>query len=619
MGIFRLYEDYRDNLAQRDAFLKWIQDTGSLGDTVAVRFPGIIEDYEICADARGGLYPKRADVSRPRYILCSPESVEEIEFEEGSRWRRFFSTASVEVWEDTSMFSADSTLVPLHHGLHAEEQEYLLNFVRSIAESHLQGGQDFFGIHTQSTNTPTRLSSPSFAAVSVWWRGVLRGCMLAFENSCVESVQTACLRALKDPRFRPIKREELADVRFEVVLFSGLVMPLTRRERREGVLYPEKSYRMSNGECAAWFLPEVLNMGKISGFEEYLTRLSRKGGLSLDTAHVHYFEVEDFIEDEQGVPLSLSGPVPAGVLLDEQHSKALYERAERHLTRLLADSPLFPNGIDPFDTRSLWRVAQGRGLFTMQALTEYAEATKGELTIEMAIRSYRAYKGMLDTEHSDQGQILAAAYLGMAALDLGYKDDACRYADVLKQHMSAPHAFLQPIVCLQASRFLWRYGDSASAEQLLTLTWNRFQSARNLGRPISLAEYADLLVLVPALWGSAAHEYDEISSWYLTQQHEDGSFPNLTTGGLAYTRGTAKIFESLAFDPERHAAALRSVLGWLARMQYTEGSMFFIPTERRELFEGSFRHDVCNPEAWPDAAGHVLVGATRLRDRTLFL
>jgi len=71
----------------------------------------------------------------------------------------------------------------------------------------------------------------------------------------------------------------------------------------------------------------------------------------------------------------------------------------------------------------------------------------------------------------------------------------------------------------------------------------------------------------------------------------------------------------LALEPEANEAALLSAARWLSTMQYDDQNLFFVVQSRRDLLRGAFRHDYQNTDAWIDAAGHVLLGLSRIMSR----
>ena len=282
-----------------------------------------------------------------------------------------------------------------------------------------------------------------------------------------------------------------------------------------------------------------------------------------------------------------------------------------HLVRIVDNAGWMPNVVDPFDIRMHNTVSLTRGAFTAYALLEYADVTQLDTYRSAGMRAYKALatRTMVADEHAAVG-----IYLGMAARKLRLKEDVARFQNILMKS-SVFNADVQPIIFLQAARFLAAVGDPRSATfaaGVFEKVLEDFRTKKESGVPVSLASYADMLVVSRQLGNAYTAVQEEISAWYESYQLEDGSFPNTTSGGLAYTRGTGKIFESLAYEPIRHEQSIRRALAWLARMQYTPDSAFFIPRERQPLCLGGFRHDAGNPQAWPDAAGHVLLGGARL-------
>jgi hypothetical protein len=151
---------------------------------------------------------------------------------------------------------------------------------------------------------------------------------------------------------------------------------------------------------------------------------------------------------------------------------------------------------------------------------------------------------------------------------------------------------------------------SRRCEALQRELLGRFERVKGGREPVSLAEWAELLAAFER--GSAFAR--EVAKWLCSMQLPSGAFPDTTASDFAYTRGTGKVFEVLALRPPAESApSIERALHWLGAMQYRADAMFFVPEEHKSRVSGAFRHDMFDPDAWIDAAGHFLLGLARLR------
>ncbi len=99
------------------------------------------------------------------------------------------------------------------------DKKLLLQVARDSIEAHLLGKP------APALDTPPSLSQPRGAFVSLHRRGQLRGCIGYLEavKPLGETVrEMAVAAAFHDPRFRPLGREELADLEVEISVLSPM-------------------------------------------------------------------------------------------------------------------------------------------------------------------------------------------------------------------------------------------------------------------------------------------------------------------------------------------------------------------------------------------------------------
>lgn len=149
-----------------------------------------------------------------------------------------------------------------------------------------------------------RLDQPGACFVSLKQGEALRGCignLRASPRLGDAVVQNAEAAALRDPRFAPLRREELARTRFEISLMSPL-SPIAADTRatlaaqlRPGV----DGLVLSAGGRSAVFIPEV--WAQLPDVEAFLDHLLAKGGFPRGRwpadMRAERFTAEHFAED----------------------------------------------------------------------------------------------------------------------------------------------------------------------------------------------------------------------------------------------------------------------------------------------------------------------------------
>jgi AmmeMemoRadiSam system protein A len=146
------------------------------------------------------------------------------------------------------------------------------------------------------------LTEPSGVFVTLKKGGKLRGCMghIFPRTSIVRAViENAASAAVKDPRFSPVKPEEVDDLDIEVSVLS-IPKPLEYSSPKELVekLRPGvDGVVLHKGSAQSTFLPQVWE--ELSKPEEFLSRLAQKAGLSAGgwkDADILTYQVEKYTE-----------------------------------------------------------------------------------------------------------------------------------------------------------------------------------------------------------------------------------------------------------------------------------------------------------------------------------
>jgi AmmeMemoRadiSam system protein A len=113
--------------------------------------------------------------------------------------------------------------------------------------------------------------------VTLHARGRLRGCIgvvEAFEPLGESIAHSAVSAALRDPRFSPVRSEDLQEINIEISLLS-LLEPI----RPENIEIGKHGLLISQGSKRGILLPQVAVEHKL-GREQFLEETSRKAGLS---------------------------------------------------------------------------------------------------------------------------------------------------------------------------------------------------------------------------------------------------------------------------------------------------------------------------------------------------
>ena len=146
-------------------------------------------------------------------------------------------------------------------------------------------------------------ANPGGTFVTLKKAGHLRGCIgsLISTSSLVENVRRNALNAaFQDPRFPPLEKEELDQIRIEVsVLSPPEKLPYSDPENLLDLLRPgTDGVILRKGAASATFLPQVWQ--QLSRREDFLSHLClkaglaarawREGDLEIETYQVQYFE-----------------------------------------------------------------------------------------------------------------------------------------------------------------------------------------------------------------------------------------------------------------------------------------------------------------------------------------
>ncbi len=116
-----------------------------------------------------------------------------------------------------------------------------------------------------------------------------------------EAVARAAKEACEDPRFPPLSKEELNEIKIEIsILSQPKKLEIKNRAKLPEMLDKNKGYIIKRGFASGLFLPQVWK--ELSDPEEFLANLCFKAGLAPDCwldpkTEIYEFEAE-IIEEE---------------------------------------------------------------------------------------------------------------------------------------------------------------------------------------------------------------------------------------------------------------------------------------------------------------------------------
>jgi AmmeMemoRadiSam system protein A len=184
--------------------------------------------------------------------------------------------------------------------LTGEEKKMLLTMVRQTLEEYLKTGKvpDFF----KDKPVPEHLKMETGMFVTLHKNHMLRGCIgyITGREPLYKAVSDLAISsATRDPRFRPVKHEELKDIDIEI----SVMTPLKRITDPNEVVVGKHGVVVQKGFSSGVFLPQVATE---QGWdrETFLTELCRgKAGLPGDAwkdknTELYIFSADVFGEKE---------------------------------------------------------------------------------------------------------------------------------------------------------------------------------------------------------------------------------------------------------------------------------------------------------------------------------
>lgn len=189
----------------------------------------------------------------------------------------------------------------MEHKLTLEEQQILLRMAREAMECGVRG-RKLPPLNESSLTSHLRERGASFITLTI--RGQLRGCIGALEAHqplATDVREHAIAAALEDPRFPPVREDELSRIQIEV---SRLTRPVSLEYKDAADLLSKlrphvDGVILRDGFRRATFLPQVWE--KIPNPAEFMDNLCYKMGVSDNTWRVKHldvliYQVEEFHE-----------------------------------------------------------------------------------------------------------------------------------------------------------------------------------------------------------------------------------------------------------------------------------------------------------------------------------
>ena len=186
----------------------------------------------------------------------------------------------------------------MHEKLTLEEQKILLRLAREAMERGVKG-QELPPLDLPSLPPRLREEGSSFITLTLY--GQLRGCIGSLEpyQSLAEDVREhAVAAALKDPRFPPVREDELSGIRLEI---SRLTRPIPLEYQEVSDLLSKLNpfvdgVILRDGFHRATFLPQVWE--KIPDCADFLSNLCYKMGANPNLWRMKHLDVLTYKVEE---------------------------------------------------------------------------------------------------------------------------------------------------------------------------------------------------------------------------------------------------------------------------------------------------------------------------------
>jgi MEMO1 family protein len=167
-------------------------------------------------------------------------------------------------------------------GLSKDERAELHKIARKAIESRLLSGASFSETKAADSETVSpRLKEPRGAFVTLYKKGELRGCIgqITARMPLAEAVQAMAVEAaFRDPRFMPLRSDELDDIKIEI----SVLTPLQKVNSTDEIEVGKHGIVVARNGSMGLLLPQVATEYKW-GRTEFLEHCCLKAGLPRET------------------------------------------------------------------------------------------------------------------------------------------------------------------------------------------------------------------------------------------------------------------------------------------------------------------------------------------------
>lgn len=175
-----------------------------------------------------------------------------------------------------------------------KEKEFMLNLAKDAITDNLDGKT------TEAKDIPEELKENRGVFITLTKHGELRGCIGYIEPikpAYQAIIECAVSAAFNDPRFPPVEKDELKDIKIEISLLTR-PQPLEFKDSSDLLdkLSNNLGVILKKGPYQSTFLPQVWE--QIPKKEDFLSQLCLKAGIDQDAwkedIEVETYKVEKF-------------------------------------------------------------------------------------------------------------------------------------------------------------------------------------------------------------------------------------------------------------------------------------------------------------------------------------
>ena len=541
-------------------------------------------------------------------------------------WQKIAETKYFELWE---RYTGEPKNMPMRLGFSGREKKDLLSFARETVTAFILQNKtsldDMVYCVTAEMResivgeflekSPNRYKEKTRLDVALWVGGHLRGSQIVERETIAHAVYDAAINATRDIRFKPLRAEELNDLRIEITYMSDLFLPVTSSDIKANEIWTTKGYVALAEGGAGWFVPAVFNCLSFDGLNDFLKVLTkRKLVVSVKEPSYFYFDVIDWIETEKNYK-SLRGPIVEHNRNIRNIEDVTLDIAKDILTNLNSNKESDGNIVFNYNPISgeFSSIDWVRNAFASWALALYGDVYDNETSKQIG---YLQYSYLKENGHHFTS-VESCLYLSHAAYlyhDVTFMRLCDEYVySHYEQYIHAPLFALQVGLFFLEERNRQQKMEDISLRIALDVLETFVVSVRD-GVDFPLAMFSDLVPLLVSLGKIFKREdlqkkAEEVIAWYTEKQNSDGSFPASVHSIESYSRGTIKVLESLARSGlvNGEDSVIKKGVAWIYDMQYREDSMFYIPTGRKGNAFGGIRHDNYSAAIWIDSEAHTLL------------